>query len=75
MSEDEDMEWEVTSDPPTPVTASCAKQAGDERVRLELESPPDEDPTPRLFVRPAGSTGPWEKVYPTWPPLTIPEDI
>jgi hypothetical protein len=71
MSDDE---WEVTSDPPTPVTADSAQQAADERVRLELESPPDEDSTPRLFARPAGSTDPWEMVYPHWPPLT-PEDI
>lgn len=67
-------EWEVTSDPPTTVEARDEQQAADERVRLELESPADEDPNPRLFVRPAGTDVPWATVYPAYPDLT-PEDI
>jgi hypothetical protein len=66
-------EWEVTSDPPTVVTADSPQQAADERVRLELESPADEDPDPRLFVRLAGSDEPWQRVYPNFPPLTVDE--
>lgn len=68
-------EWEVTADPPSVVSAEDPQQAADERVRLELESPPDDqDSAPVLFVRPAGSGGPWATVYPAWPDLT-PEDI
>lgn len=71
-----DDEWDVTSDPPTPVTADSAQQAVDERVRLELESAPDgeDDPRPRLYARPSGTGEPWQKLYPNWPPITA-EDI
>jgi hypothetical protein len=67
-------EWEVTSDPPTTVTARDAPQAADERVRLELETPADEDRAPVLYVRPAGTDQAWAKVRPAFPDLT-PEDI
>lgn len=66
-------EWEVTSDPPTPLSAADPQQAADERVRLELESPADEDPNPTLFVRPAGSDEPWQRMYPNYPPLAVDE--
>lgn len=67
-------EWEVTADPPSVVSAEDPQQAADERVRLELETPAEEDSTMVLFVRPAGTDGPWATVYPAWPDLT-PEDI
>jgi hypothetical protein len=64
-------EWEVTSDPPTSVTADTQQQAADERVRLELETPYDDgDSMPVLFVRPAGTDEGWVKVHPAFPDLT-----
>jgi hypothetical protein len=65
-------EWEVTVDPPVTVTADGPQQAADERMRLELESPPDVDPSIKAWVRPAGSGEQWELVYPALPPLTTP---
>jgi hypothetical protein len=73
-----DREWDVTSDPPTTLTAKDEQQAADERVRLELETPPGpadaDDSAPLLYVRPAGTTRPWVKVHPVFPDMT-PEDL
>ena len=71
-----DIEWDVTSDPPTPISADSPQQAADERVRLELESPADDedDPRPRLYVRPSGSDELWQRVYPNYPRLAV-DDI
>lgn len=67
-------EWEVTADPPVPVSGADPQQAADERLRLELETPADTtDRQVRLWVRPAGTQDPWEKVYPAVPPLTVPD--
>jgi hypothetical protein len=67
----EETEWEVTVDPPVTVTADGPQQAADERCRLELETPADEDPNVKTYVRPAGTDDPWELVYPNLPPLTV----
>jgi hypothetical protein len=76
MAEDQDIEWDVTPVPPTPVSAYNAQQAADEFVRLSLESPAEDedDPRPTLYVRPSGSDELWQRVYPNYPRLGV-DDI